>query len=99
MITPEEIDNLFKKASNADDDSAAPVDPMDAPVPQWIVDADKVARQKRAMKGRKQRRLTDDWRFWAGIITVAGFAAALYTVLQQGGGALPPASSANELII
>jgi hypothetical protein len=79
----------------------------DEPVPQWIIDAEKAAKQSRAMKGKKQKKITDDWRFWAAIITTVGFATAFYSVYSQGGfdGGLPqiqlPSSSGppNELII
>jgi hypothetical protein len=114
-ITPEDIDSLFKKTSKEESSSDDAVDanafnPMlrdDEPVPQWIIDAEKAAKQSRAMKGKKQKKITDDWRFWAAIITAAGFGAAFFSVYSQGGfdGGIPqiqlPSSSGpvNELII
>lgn len=101
VITPEEIDSLFgaKEAEVA----AAAESPLlrdDEEVPQWIVDAEKAAKKQRAMRGRKQRKVTDDWRFWAAIIGTIGFATAFYTVTQQTGGFDAGAVAAGtELII
>eukprot|EP00596_Hydrurales_sp_CCMP1899_P005385 CAMPEP_0119036344 /NCGR_PEP_ID=MMETSP1177-20130426/4020_1 /TAXON_ID=2985 /ORGANISM="Ochromonas sp, Strain CCMP1899" /LENGTH=431 /DNA_ID=CAMNT_0006996103 /DNA_START=244 /DNA_END=1539 /DNA_ORIENTATION=- len=58
----------------------------DEETPQWILDADKEALQKKKGKGKKKKALTDDWRFWAGIIGVAGFASAFFNIYQQTGG-------------
>ena len=55
-------------------------------MPQWIVDADKAARKKKALAGKKKKKITDDWRFWAAIVATAGFASAAYSVWQQTGG-------------
>jgi hypothetical protein len=54
--------------------------------PQWIIDADKEEAQKKKMKGKKKKALTDDWRFWAAIIAGAGFASAFFNIYQQTGG-------------
>jgi hypothetical protein len=40
------------------------------PAPQWIIDAvkqDKINRMKME-KIRSEKKLTDDWRFWAAVI-------------------------------
>jgi hypothetical protein len=58
----------------------------DEPVPQWIVDAEAAAKKQRQMRGKKQKKLTDDWRFWLAIIGAAGFGAAFFSVFQQTGG-------------
>jgi len=41
---------------------------------------------KKAMRGKKKKKLTDDWRFWAAIIVTVGFGSAAFTVYQQTGG-------------
>lgn len=38
------------------------------------------------MKGKKQKSVTDDWRFWAACITGAGFASTLFSLYQKTGG-------------
>lgn len=54
--------------------------------PQWILDANKEASKKKMAKNKTKKALTDDWRFWAAIITGAGFASAFFNVYQQTGG-------------
>jgi hypothetical protein len=68
-----------------------PFNPMMGPdeeTPKWIVDAEKEAadKRKKEMRKRKKKSITDDWRFWAAIITGAGFASAFYNIYQQTGG-------------
>jgi hypothetical protein len=56
-------------------------------MPKWLTDADKEAKKKRAAKKTgKQKKITDDWRFWVAIIAGVGFASAFYSVYQQTGG-------------
>jgi hypothetical protein len=55
-------------------------------VPQWLADADKEAKKKRAMRGKKKKRLQDDWRFWLAIIASVGFVSAFWNIYQQSGG-------------
>jgi hypothetical protein len=102
VITPEEIDSLFsRKPSEAssidtsgaisekddsDDNVFSPMLRDDEPVPQWIVDAEKAAKKQRQMKGKKQKKITDDWRFWGALIAVAGFGSAFFNVYKQTGG-------------
>ena len=98
-ITPDEIDSLFESKSRSENESLSSDDssavestafnPMlrdDEPVPQWIIDAERAAKIERRMRGKKQKKLTDDWRFWAAIIAAAGFGAAFFSVYQQTGG-------------
>ena len=76
-----------------------------ASVPQWIMDAEKAAKKQRGgglkSNNKKQRKLTDDWRFWGALIAVAGFASAFASVYQQTGGfgSGSLGGGANELII
>jgi hypothetical protein len=55
-------------------------------VPKWLADADKEAKKKRAMRGKKKKRLQDDWRFWLAIIASVGFVTAFWNIYQQSGG-------------
>jgi len=55
-------------------------------VPKWLADADKEAKKKRAMRGKKKKRLQDDWRFWLAIIASVGFVSAFWNIYQQSGG-------------
>jgi hypothetical protein len=68
--------SLFTGSTNNDDSS------------NWLDDAVKDLKKEKAMskKGRKAKGLTDDWRFWAGILATAAFASAFYTIYQQTGG-------------
>ena len=53
------------------------------------MDAEKEVQQAKKLKmmgNRKQKKLTDDWRFWAACIATVGFASALWSVYQQTGG-------------
>lgn len=56
-------------------------------VPKWLDDAAKEEKKRRAMlkKGKKDKKLFDDWRFWAAIIAGAAFVSAGWTVFQQSG--------------
>jgi len=49
-------------------------------VPKWLKEADKDAKKSLRAKGKKKRKLTDDWRFWAAIIASVGFASAFFTM-------------------
>ena len=73
--------------SNNDEDDARL---EDAAIPQWLVNADKDAEKaKKALKNKRKKKITDDWRFWASIIATIGFATAFYQVYQQTGGFSP----------
>ena len=48
-------------------------------VPKWLKDADKDAKKALRAKGKKKKKLTDDWRFWAAIIASVGFVSAYFT--------------------
>ena len=73
--------------SNNDEDDARL---EDAAIPQWLVKADKDAEKaKKALKNKRKKKITDDWRFWASIIATIGFATAFYQVYQQTGGFSP----------
>ena len=59
--------------------------------PKWLIDAEKekIKQEKERLaiaRGKKKKKLTDDWRFWAALITGVGFATAFYSVYQQTGG-------------
>lgn len=73
-------------SSAVDEGAFNPLLRDDEPLPQWIIDAEKAAKYERRMRGKKQKKLTDDWRFWAAIIAAAGFGAAFFSVYQQTGG-------------
>ena len=73
-------------SSTVDEGAFNPLLRDDEPLPQWIIDAEKAAKLERRMRGKKQKKLTDDWRFWAAIIAAAGFGAAFFSVYQQTGG-------------
>ena len=73
--------------SNNDEDDARL---EDAAIPQWLVKADKDAENaKKALKNKRKKKISDDWRFWASIIATIGFATAFYQVYQQTGGFSP----------
>jgi len=59
----------------------------------WVREAEKELNKKQ-VKAKKKKPLTEDWRFWAGLVTLAGFASAAYSVIQKTGGLSP-----QELII
>jgi hypothetical protein len=67
-------------------------------IPKWLVDADKEAKKQRAMRGKKKKKITDDWRFWAACITGVGFVSAFFNIYQQTGG-LGTGDKGDELII
>lgn len=48
-------------------------------VPKWLKEADKDAKKALRAKGKKKKKLTDDWRFWAAIIASVGFVSAYFT--------------------
>jgi hypothetical protein len=48
-------------------------------VPKWLADAEKDAKKALKSKGKKKKRFTEDWRFWAAIIASVGFASAFFT--------------------
>ena len=80
---------LVAGSSSSDGSVVGAFNPMMGPneeTPQWILDANKEASKKKKMKGKKKKALTDDWRFWAAIITGAGFASAFFNIYQQTGG-------------
>ena len=59
--------------------------------PKWLINAEKekIKQEKERLaiaRGKKKKKITDDWRFWAAIITGVGFATAFYSVYQQTGG-------------
>ena len=92
------VSNQNKANSGSNDVTAV------ASVPQWIMDAEKAAKKQRGglkINSKKQRKLTDDWRFWGALIAVAGFASAFASVYQQTGGfgSGTLGGGANELII
>ena len=53
-------------------------------VPEWILEAERQRGMKKS-SGKKEKALTDDWRFWAAMITGAGFATAFFQIYQQTG--------------
>ena len=64
-----------------------PMSDANEPIPQWLVDAEKEAQQKRKnLKKRRRKKITDDWRFWAALVAGAGFASAFYSIYMQTGG-------------
>lgn len=71
--------------------------PLDtSAIPDWIIEADNEdKRRKSTKKQKKQKTLTQDWRFWAAIVATAGFATAAFNIYQQTGGLL----ERQELII
>ena len=71
--------------ANADSSMFNPMLDNNEDVPQWLVDANAEGKRRRAgIKPPKEKAITDDWRFWAGMIAVAGFGSALFSVYQQG---------------
>lgn len=82
------FDNELTSGNPVDQFSDASVTGDDQ-IPNWLLKADRVAEKKKKeamLKGRKKKQLTDDWRFWLGIIATAGFASAAYSMYQQTGG-------------
>ena len=76
----------YDSSNNGEDDARL----EDAAIPQWLVKADKDAEKaKKALKNKRKKKITDDWRFWASIIATIGFATAFYQVYQQTGGFSP----------
>jgi len=62
--------------------------PDDGTVPDWLLAVEKEKREAKqaAKRAKKNKKLTSDWRFWAGIVVFAGFASAVWSVYQQTGG-------------
>lgn len=58
----------------------------------WLEEAEKEIQLSRSGMSSRRRSvtsktaITNDWRFWAAIITGAGFVVAFYNVYQQTGG-------------
>lgn len=71
-------------------------------MPKWLSDAEEEMKRKKLAK-RRQKKLTDDWRFWAAIIAGTGFVTAFISIYQQTGGfgfgGGETGSSGNELVI
>ena len=44
--------------------------------PKWLVDAEKDRKKAMRPKKKKKKKLTDDWRFWIGIVAAIGFGSA-----------------------
>jgi hypothetical protein len=88
----EEEEEDDDEGDDADEKSVQAFNPMIPPndeIPQWLVDANKDAEKQRkqaARAGRKKKRLTDDWRFWAACIAGVGFLSAFWNIYQQTGG-------------
>ena len=104
--------NFFSGQAEADNSRSPPTfqsgsyNPMILPneeAPKWLADADKAqkeeAKKRRQLAGRKKKKLTDDWRFWAAIIGAGGFLTAFYNVFQQTGGFGTADGPTDELII
>lgn len=70
----------------------------DEVIPQWLQDAEKAEKKRKAMKGKKQKKITDDWRFWISLIAGAGFVSAFVNIYQQTGG-FGGGTGTDELII
>lgn len=62
-------------------------------IPKWLQEADKRAEAAKKGVRRRKKKLTDDWRFWIGVIATVGFATAFYQVYQQTGGFSPDINS------
>lgn len=58
-------------------------------IPKWLQEADKRAEAARKGIRKRKKKLTDDWRFWIGVIATVGFATAFFQVYQQTGGFSP----------
>lgn len=72
-------------------------------MPKWLKDAEANRNAlSKNKKNKKQKSLTDDWRFWLGLISTAGFVSAAYSIYHQTGGfgsGLNPGSGGPDLII
>lgn len=63
--------------AGAGDDAAISMDSLAAEeTPKWLVDATRDAKKALRTKGKKKKKLTDDWRFWIGIVAAIGFGSA-----------------------
>ena len=66
---------------DTDNDKAISVDSLAAEeTPKWLVDANRDAKKAMSAKGKKKKKLTDDWRFWIGIVAAIGFGSAAVQV-------------------
>jgi hypothetical protein len=69
-------------------------------IPKWLLDAEKENKERRKVLQNNKKRIavTDDWRFWAALITTAGFVTAFVNIYQQTGG-FGSSGADNVLII
>eukprot|EP00607_Mallomonas_marina_P005083 CAMPEP_0182427206 /NCGR_PEP_ID=MMETSP1167-20130531/15761_1 /TAXON_ID=2988 /ORGANISM="Mallomonas Sp, Strain CCMP3275" /LENGTH=301 /DNA_ID=CAMNT_0024609265 /DNA_START=348 /DNA_END=1253 /DNA_ORIENTATION=- len=68
----------------------------DEDMPDWIMEAEKQEKKRKAMRGKKRKKLTDDWRFWAACVGGVGFVSAFVNIYQQTGGF---GSQTQELVL
>jgi len=89
---------VVEQAASSSLQSYSPSSMAQEEIPKWLSDADKAAKQSRKLK-RKNKGLTDDWRFWLALVGGVGFLSAAWSVYSQTGFSMGPLPSPQELII